>query len=71
MPCRDHSGIALLCSFLPSLLAQRTPETFSILSRYFNHQNGLVRLYTHNVADLFVGMVPQDKMPAPLGVVRF
>ena len=54
----------LLCSFLPSLLAQRTPETFAILSRYFSHRNGLVQLYTHNVARVFAGIVPQSDMPA-------
>ena len=61
----------LLCSFLPSLLAQKTPETFAILSRYFSYRGGLVQLYTRNVASLYRGIVPQDQMPPPVGRITF
>jgi hypothetical protein len=61
----------LLCGFLPSLLVQRSPQTFSILSRYFDHPNMLVRLYATNAARLFTGIVPETQMPQPPSRIKF
>ena len=61
----------LLCGFLPSLLVQRSPRTFSILARYFDHRDSLVRLYAINAARLFTGIVPEEQMPKWPSRIKF